>query len=178
MTELERRAKEFATECHTGQVRKYTNEEYIAHPAEVVELVRGVHHTEEMLAAAWLHDVVEDCDVTLREVYEKFGVKVMNLVGWLTDVSKPTDGNRAERKALDRDHIAAGSAQAKTIKLADLISNTKSIVERDPKFAAVYLPEKQELLAVLRDGDPTLWEEAQRLAVEGLKRLEKKKAMA
>lgn len=157
---LEDRARAFATEAHAGQKRKYTGEEYIGHPAEVAEIVRSVPHTEEMLAAAWLHDVVEDCGVTLETIYTLFGLEVMNLVGWLTDVSKPSDGNRATRKSLDRAHAAQGSPEAKTIKLADLISNTSTIVEHDPSFAKVYVPEKRLLLEVLREGDATLWKQA------------------
>lgn len=116
---MESRAKEFATRYHASidQRRKYTNEPYISHPAAVVELVRSVPHTEAMLCAAWLHDVVEDTPCTLGKA----------------------------------------SPAAKTIKLADLIDNTRSIVERDPKFAQIYLAEKALLLEVLREGDATLW---------------------
>ena len=64
----EQLAKKFATHAHGDQKRKYTLEPYIAHPAAVVELVRGVPHTEAMLCAAWLHDVVEDTPVTIDEV--------------------------------------------------------------------------------------------------------------
>ena len=163
---MESRAKEFATLAHAraGQTRKYTGEPYINHPAAVAELVRGVPHTEAMLCAAWLHDTVEDCGISLDEIERVFGFEVATLVEQLTDVSKPSDGNRAIRKAIDREHTANASPEAKTIKLADLIDNTRSIVERDPSFARVYLKEKRLLLEVLREGDSTLWEEANRLA--------------
>ena len=164
---MEYRAKEFATLAHekVGQKRKYTGEPYINHPAAVVELVRGVKHTNAMLCAAWLHDTVEDCGISLDEIERIFGFEVASLVDQLTDVSKPSDGNRATRKAIDRDHIAKATPEAKTIKLADLIDNTHSIVERDPSFARVYLKEKMLLLEVLREGDSALWNEAHRLAV-------------
>lgn len=115
-----------------------------------------------MICAAWLHDTVEDTPATLDEVERVFGFEVAALVEMLTDVSKPSDGNRAVRKAIDREHTAKASPQAKTIKLADLIDNTRSITEHDPKFAAVYLAEKALLLEVLRDGDATLLEIARR----------------
>jgi (p)ppGpp synthase/HD superfamily hydrolase len=123
---LEKRAQEYATRKHAEfkQVRKYTGEPYINHPAAVVELVRSVPHTEAMIAAAWLHDTVEDTDATLKEVTELFGVEVGAFVEMLTDVSKPEDGNRAMRKAIDRDHTAKATSPAKTIKLADLIDNS------------------------------------------------------
>ncbi|MFC2088378.1 HD domain-containing protein [Calditrichota bacterium] len=162
MNNLEEKAKKFATERHSaiGQVRKYTGEPYINHPAAVVEIVRSVQHTEEMLAAAWLHDTVEDTETQLPEIANIFGDNVAYFVFWITDVSKSIDGNRVTRKALDRKHIAAAPPQAKTIKLADLIDNSKSIIERNPKFARVYLAEKALLLEVLKEGDKTLWNQA------------------
>lgn len=89
-----------------------------------------------------------------------------SLVGWLTDASTPEDGNREKRKAIDLEHTAAAPAAAKTVKLADLIDNSRSILRRDPAFAVVYLEEKRRLLKVLREGDPTLWEMARDIVRE------------
>ncbi len=163
MTIVEK-ARVFATAAHAacGQLRKYTYEPYIVHPAEVVRTVSTVDHTDEMLAAAWLHDVVEDTGVTIETIRAEFGEQVAELVGWLTDVSRPEQGNRATRKAIDRAHTAMAPAQAQTIKLADLISNTRSIVEHDEKFARTYLEEKRLLLEVMTKGDPTLMAEARK----------------
>lgn len=159
---MEERAKDFATRYHAriDHKRKYTGEPYITHPAAVVELVRSVPHSDAMICAAWLHDTVEDTPATLDEVERVFGFEVAALVEMLTDVSKPSDGKRAVRKAIDRNHTAKASSQAKTIKLADLIDNLRSVVERDPRFAKVYLAEKALLLDVLQDGDANLWEMA------------------
>jgi len=93
-----------------------------------------------------------------------FGVDVATLVAALTDISRPNDGDRKIRKAIDRNHLAGASARAQTIKLADLIDNSRSIVERDPDFAKVYLAEKRELLAVLTEGDETLLNRARAIA--------------
>ena len=157
-TEIERKAREFATRCHesVGQVRKYTGEPYINHPAAVVDIVRSVPHSDEMIAAAWLHDTVEDTPATLHDLEAAFGVGIAALVEMLTDVSRPSDGNRGTRKEIDRAHTAQASPDAQTIKLADLIDNSYSIIERDRKFSKVYLAEKQELLKVLTHGDPVL----------------------
>jgi guanosine-3',5'-bis(diphosphate) 3'-pyrophosphohydrolase len=157
MTMVER-ARVFATAAHAavGQVRKYTFEPYIVHPAEVASIVRSVPHTDEMVAAAWLHDTVEDTDVTIEDVRAEFGEKVAELVGWLTDVSRPEDGNRAVRKAMDRAHSAAAPAEAQTVKLADLIANTRSIMKHDVAFAKTYLEEKRLMLEVMDKGDATL----------------------
>lgn len=165
MSDLEERAATFAARYHTGQVRKYTGEPYIHHPAAVAELVRGAIHDETMLAAAWLHDVVEDTPCTILEIHNEFGLQVAHLVEQLTDISKPKDGNRAARKAMDRLHTAGASPKAKTIKLADLIDNSRSIMEHDPDFAKVYIAEKRLLLEVLKEGDPNLWGQAYRIVL-------------
>jgi (p)ppGpp synthase/HD superfamily hydrolase len=166
MNELEQRALEFATLAHFGQSRKYTGEPYIVHPVAVAEIVRGVRHTPEMIAAAYLHDVVEDCGIPHQKIESVFGPDVANFVYWLTDISKPWDGNRSARKNMDRNHIERAPAEAQTIKLADLIDNTKSIKERDPDFWKVYRLEKIALLDVIDRGDPELMARARALVVE------------
>ena len=161
----------FAAESHTGQVRKYTGEPYINHPVEVMNIVRSVPHTEDMLCAALLHDVVEDCGVTLGEIYEIFGSEVCYMVNDLSDYSCPEDGNRTKRKEIDRKWIADASQSSKTIKLADLISNSKSICEHDKDFAKVYIKEKELLLGVLTEGDPTLYAQAKDIVEKAKKEL-------
>lgn len=157
------KAQVYAMAAHAavGQKRKYTGEPYIVHPAEVASIVASVPgSTPDMVAAAWLHDVIEDTGCTFTDVHMAFGIDIATLVGWLTDVSKPTDGNRAKRKAMDREHTAQAPAEAQTIKLADLISNSRSIMQHDPEFAKTYLEEKRLLLEVLTKGDPGLHAEA------------------
>ena len=156
------KAIQFATKAHEGQTRKYTGEPYIVHPLAVMEIVKTVDHTEEMLMAAVLHDTVEDTDVTLQDIDREFGPVVAQLVEELTDVSKPEDGNRAFRKGLDRDHSAQASAQGQTIKIADLLDNTKSITEHDEHFAKVYMKEKALLLQILDKADKILLKKAQK----------------
>jgi (p)ppGpp synthase/HD superfamily hydrolase len=160
-----RKAQVYAMAAHAavGQRRKYTNEPYIVHPAEVAKIVAGVPgSTPDMVAAAWLHDVVEDTGCTYNDIHMGFGTDIATLVGWLTDVSKPEDGPRWFRKKMDREHTAQAPAEAQTIKLADLISNTKSIMAHDPKFAKVYLEEKKLLLDVMTRGDAGLMAEARK----------------
>jgi len=155
------KAIKFATKAHGKQKRKYTGEPYITHPIAVMEIVRTVPHTEEMLVAAVLHDTVEDTPVTLADIKAEFGTKVAELVNGLTDVSKPQDGNRKTRKAMDRAHTAKQSAEVQTIKLADLIHNTESIGRFDPKFYKVYREEKIRILDILKLGDRSLMHIAQ-----------------
>jgi len=161
--DIVRKAQVYAMAAHAavGQKRKYTGEPYIVHPGEVASIVASVPgSTPDMVAAAWLHDVIEDTGCTFTDVHMAFGIDIATLVGWLTDVSKPTDGNRAKRKAMDREHTAQAPAEAQTIKLADLISNSRSIMQHDPEFAKTYLEEKRLLLEVLTKGDPGLHAEA------------------
>lgn len=159
-------AKLFAKWAHRKQVRKYTGEPYFAHLEEVANILQTVPHTREMLMAAYLHDTVEDTWVKPWMIRIIFGTQVAVLVESLTDVSRPEDGNRAVRKEIDRKHTAGSSHQAKTVKLADLISNSSSITTHDHKFAKVYMAEKELLLGVLVEGDPTLYARAAKIVAE------------
>jgi len=160
MTNVVARALDFATKAHGDQVRKYTGEPYTNHLVEVMNIVRTVKSDDSMLAAALLHDTIEDTSVTEADVRKEFGSRIAKLVVELTDISKPEDGNRAFRKAMDRDKLAKVSDDAQTIKLADLISNGKDIAVNDPNFAKVFLNEKRQLLEVLNRGDSTLLKQA------------------
>ena len=154
MTELIARAARFAAQAHEGQSRKYTDEPYFNHVAEVASIVNAVPGaTEEMVAAAYLHDVIEDCGVSQSQLDELFGETVGTYVMWLTDNEV---GNRASRKAQACARLGAAPAEVQTIKLADLISNTSSIRQHDPGFAPVYLAEARALLAFLTKGDSNL----------------------
>ena len=142
------KAKMFAEMAHAGQTRKYSDDPYITHPIRVSEIVAHNQGSDEMIAAALLHDVVEDTPVTHDEILDKFGANVSDLVFGLTDVDLSM-GNRKTRKALDRDRIASSSADVQLIKLADFIDNTTSIVQNDPNFAKLYLQEKSQMLDVM-----------------------------
>lgn len=142
---LEEQARRYATQAHAaaGQRRKYTDEPYIVHPAAVVELVRSITDNPVLLAAAWLHDTVEDTTTTLSDIENHFGNDVAMLVEMLTNTAPQSAGNRTERKMAHFRHTAQASPDAQTIKLADIIDNTRSIVRFDPHFARVYLIEKR-----------------------------------
>lgn len=160
--------------CAVGQKRKYTGEDYYHHPEEVAMIVCDALKedcTHEILAAALCHDLCEDTNITLDFIRFNLSEEVAVLVEMLTDVSKPEDGNRAQRKQIDREHIAKASPAAKTIKLADLISNSKSICEHDKDFAKVYIKEKELLLEVLTEGDPTLYAQAKNIVEKAKKEL-------
>lgn len=149
-----------------GQKRKYTGECYFSHPKAVASLVQGVGGDDEMIAAAYLHDVVEDTQVELRDILNLFGSRVGMLVEGLTDVSFKSDGSRAERKGIDRAHTSNQPPSTKTIKLADLIHNSYSIERYDTKFAKIYMAEKKLLLEVLKEGNSTLHARASKIVDE------------
>jgi (p)ppGpp synthase/HD superfamily hydrolase len=149
----------FAREAHKAQRRKYTNNPYEDHLAEVAGIVATVAPldladlADLMVSVAWLHDCVEDQGVTVTHLRAEFGDAVADGVRLLSDLEK---GNRAERKALSRARLADAPGWVQTIKCADLISNTSSIVMHDPAFALVYLEEKRLLLDCLTEADPRL----------------------
>jgi (p)ppGpp synthase/HD superfamily hydrolase len=171
------KAIEFANAAHSsiGQLRKYTGEPYIVHPLDVIDILLTYSEqpvTVGMLAAAACHDVVEDTQVSLDTVSLEFGTEVAQLVSDLTDVSRPTDGNRRVRKQIDLEHSAQACAASQTVKLADLISNAPSIVDHDPGFARVWLREKAALLDVLVKGDAGLMRRARAVLAECKLKLE------
>jgi len=160
--DLVEKAKQFATTAHKriNHLRKYNNQPYTVHLSTVANIVASVTDDEEMIAAAWLHDVVEDTPATLYDVEKEFGNSVAELVENLTDISRPGDGNRQLRKAIDKQHISRASQRAKTIKLADLIDNADDICRHDVEFAQLYLQEMNALLEVLDEGDTALYKRA------------------
>jgi len=158
------KAKQFAIEAHTGQVRKYTGLPYVTHTEEVAQIVDNYNGSKEMIAAALLHDTVEDTSVTIQDIVKEFGTPTATLVQWLTDTSRPEDGNRATRKAIDRDRLAQAPAAAQLIKAADMISNGRDIMKHDPNFAKTYIAEMKLLLdAMFKIHSMDIYKEAKRI---------------
>ena len=144
-------ARVYATAAHAavGQRRKYTDQPYIVHPIRVAEIVDLYGGTDDMISAAYLHDVVEDTAVSIDDINDMFGSAVAVIVDGLTDVSKPEDGNRAVRKAMDRQHSADATWAVQFVKCADIIDNAADIGDNDPSFNVVYRKEMAALLKVL-----------------------------
>lgn len=163
---LAEKAYHFATYCHRKQTRKYTGEPYIEHCKEVAGLVIDHGGIPEMVAAAFLHDVIEDCEVTEQLLTMLFGDTVSLYVVGLSDVTTLADGNRAKRKAIERDRLANSFPSIQTVKVADLISNARSICVHDPDFAKVFMVEMEELLMVLTLASPALVNIAHNLLID------------
>jgi (p)ppGpp synthase/HD superfamily hydrolase len=123
---LVRNALEQARSDHTGQVRNGSGGmPYIEHPMAVAALLDEHGYGEPVLAAALLHDVVEDSETTLDELREKFGGEVAGLVGAMTD-GEDIDDYR-QRKAEHRERMAAAPVEAMAIYGADKLTNSKTL---------------------------------------------------
>lgn len=118
---IEMQAREFAEHAHAGQFRWDGKTPYITHPDRIVELLRHWRIDDgNMLAAAYLHDVVEDTSVTLEDIKNEFNSTVAELVNELTFPEKVSDGEYHDR-------CEKMSEDASIIKLADIFANLTEI---------------------------------------------------
>ncbi|GAA0547085.1 HD domain-containing protein [Chitinophaga japonensis] len=183
MEALLEQVKDFARQAHGEQTRKYTPEPYIVHPVRVMEICRAHQADTAMLAAALLHDVLEDTPVN-KQAMKDFLDHVMNapqatrtlqLVVELTDVytrAAYPRWNRRKRKAMETARLEKISAAAQTVKYADIVDNCKEIVHHDPDFAKVFLRECKALLKKMTRGHQQLYQKAVALVDENLARLD------
>ena len=172
MEDVLEKIKDFADRAHGDQKRKYTPDRYIVHPVRVMNICREYTNDISVLAAALLHDVLEDTPTTKTEI-ENFLLGLMNakqtektikLVEELTDVYIKKDypqWNRNERKEKEIERLSAISPEAQTIKYADIIDNSVEIVDHDRDFAAVYLNEGKNILEKINKGDSKLHQRAE-----------------
>lgn len=151
-------AAKLAETAHRKQKRKYTGRPYIEHPMRVAGRVTLLDDaTEEEIAAAWLHDVIEDCDPVWNTVIkDKMPERVHDLVLELTNPSKEvakrhTGMHRKDRKAHDRQHYVGASVWAKRIKFCDRIDNIRDMQGAEDGFKHVYMDETLLLANVLLD---------------------------
>jgi len=151
----------FAIAAHDalGQKRKYSGDPYWKHPQAVAQILiyHGHGDDKDLIDAAWLHDVPEDTDVSIQTIEDLFGPVTGLYVDGMTKRKYPGQ-RRAYRKNAEASRIAGCCAKVKTLKIADSLHNLPDIIEHDPKFARVYVPEKRHLLdTALVGGDPVLW---------------------
>lgn len=156
---LAARAFRLAKDHHAGIERKYTGEPYIEHPIRVAETVLSVGIVgQEVMAAALLHDCLEDQNVSGYTMADTLISNNCNLrvLRWVQALTNTERGNRAQRKAAAAKRIASAPAEVRCIKLADIIDNCKGIADHDPDFAEIYLREKRDMVAsMLTTGVPT-----------------------
>ncbi|AFY76575.1 MAG: bifunctional (p)ppGpp synthetase/guanosine-3',5'-bis(diphosphate) 3'-pyrophosphohydrolase [Hydrococcus sp. C42_A2020_068] len=145
------RAFNFAYELHEGQYRK-SGEPYIAHPIAVASLLRDLGGDKAMIAAGFLHDVVEDTDVTLEEIEERFGAEVRQLVEGVTKLSKFNFSSKTERQAENfrRMFLAmAKDIRVIIVKLADRLHNMRTLEHLKPEKQRSIALETREIFAPL-----------------------------
>lgn len=113
-------AKAFAMKAHQGQVRKNSSEPYISHPIRVAERLEKTGYSDTLISAGYLHDVVEDTNVSLADIEQKFGKEIANLVASHTE-----DKSKSwwERKKATVDHLKDAPKEVKYLIIADKLDN-------------------------------------------------------
>ena len=129
-TTLLDRAIVFAVRAHAGTERRGKGFPYIVHPMEAVEIVATMTPDQELLAAAALHDTVEDTDVTVEQIRTEFGDRIASLVASESDIvldGLPAEDSWYARKQAAIDRLARASHDAKIVALGDKLSNMRAI---------------------------------------------------
>jgi len=156
MEEVEKAA--VAAERWHGDQRRPTGVPYVEHLLEALEvLVRGAGETDpEILSAVLLHDVVEDTDATVRDVEERFGPRVAELVDWVTKPPAGNAGRQAKRaaKAAYLRRLRDAPRDAITVKLADRASNVQRLDQVAPDFQRRYFAETVTYILPLAKDHP------------------------
>ena len=182
MDEVLEKVRDYADKAHGDQQRKYTPERYIVHPVRVMKICGSYTNELPVLAAALLHDVLEDTPVGEKELRQFLNTvmseaearQTTDLVVELTDVYTKTAyprWNRRKRKLKESARIEQTGSQSQTVKYADIIDNCKEIVDHDPDFAGVFLRECKALLNVMDKGNPDLRAEALQTVEQCLQRV-------
>ncbi|MDW3194885.1 MAG: metal-dependent phosphohydrolase [Cytophagales bacterium] len=164
---------EFVKKKHGDQKRKYTGAPYWTHLVAVATIVKP--YAPEGVEIALCHDLFEDTSCGEEELLsllteagytnEKANM-ILHGALELTDQFVPENYpelNRKERKKREAVRLGEISALAQTVKYADLIDNSSSIIKEDPGFARIYLSEKQDILNVMRAGNPTLLKRCEKI---------------
>jgi (p)ppGpp synthase/HD superfamily hydrolase len=153
-SDLVERAYEFARRAHATQRRRGDGSPFIGHPVTVARMLHESRLEEELIAAALLHDVVENTEVSAREVEERFGAEVARLVEALSE--DPAISDYAMRKSALRDQVADSGQAAAAIFAADKLSNLcdmRAAYDRDSERSRDRFPVSPEVRLALWRGD-------------------------
>ena len=170
-TQIVDRAIRFATKVHDGVARKGTDLPYIVHPLEALAIVATITSDQDLLAAAVLHDVIEDAGISIDEIRREFGSRVADIVEGETDQEvqglSHVDSWR-QRKQATVDRLAKASRDVQIVALGDKLSNMRSMArnlrqqgdrlwqrfnEKDPRQHAWYYHQLTKSLSPLSDTD-------------------------
>ena len=169
MEKVLEQVRQFAIQAHGDQRRKFADEPYVAHLERVMHTCRDYLPQIEVLVAALLHDVLEDTAVRKEQIRvflepylsPKEISRILFLVEELTDVythDRYPSWNRRKRKTKEAERIAQTSAEAQTIKYADIIDNGRDILNAEPEFAWKFLHECRQLIRVMPKGQRELYQ--------------------
>ena len=158
MGDLIKSAKLFANASHErfSAGRNTAVQNLPAHLKTVAQIVATVTEDQETIAAAWLHDLIEDTAVTFEDLERRFGSRVAKLVNELTIPHVPGYRNRDTRLAIAKGHLAQASEAAQTIKLADLIDTCSDLHKNNRVALLEHASYAEELLVVLERGNRSL----------------------
>ena len=162
------RAIIFAVRAHSGTERRGKGYPYIVHPLEAVEIVATITSDQELLAAAALHDTVEDTDITLEQIRAEFGDRVAALVADESDTMPEgvsEEESWHERKQASIDRLSRSGRDTKIVALGDKLSNMRAIA-RD------YAIKGDELWNIFHSKDPKEHEWRYRGLADALRELE------
>ena len=151
-TKLLDRAILFAVKAHSGTERRGKGFPYIVHPMEAMEIVATMTSDQELLAAAVLHDTVEDTSVTIEEIRQEFGERIATIVENESDKiieNKSEEESWHERKRAAIERLAKSPHDAKIVALGDKLSNMRAIwrdykVKGDELWKIFHVTEKKE----------------------------------
>lgn len=175
---------EFGDKAHGEQRRKYCDDRYMVHPVRVMRTCQKYTDDISVLAAALLHDVLEDTPVTEDEIGdflkalldEKAAEKALQYIIDLTDVYTRQvfpQMNRRARKAKETERLSKIPAESQTVKYADILDNADEIVDHDPDFARVFLSECRVILQHMKSGDAELKAIAEKTVEDALKKVKR-----
>jgi (p)ppGpp synthase/HD superfamily hydrolase len=186
MEDILDKVRAFADQSHGDQLRRYSKERYIVHPVKVMQLCKEYTNDLSVLAAALLHDVLEDTSVPRGDIrlYLETIMKTEEVNRTLQFVEELTDlftknnyphWNRKLRRCKEGERLSTASPEAQTIKYADLIDNCLDIAENDIDFAPVFLRESKELLKKINRGNPLLYIRAVNTVEDCIRKVEPSK---
>ncbi|MBN2015783.1 bifunctional (p)ppGpp synthetase/guanosine-3',5'-bis(diphosphate) 3'-pyrophosphohydrolase [Candidatus Dojkabacteria bacterium] len=148
-----KKAYEFAKKCHRGQKRK-TGEAYIVHPLYAAYFISELGLGRDTIAAALLHDVMEDCNVPQKKIKKEFNATVGRLVNGVTNL-RHTEDKKITKSSVENLRrffiVAAKDVRAVIIKLADRLHNAQTIEGLSPQRQKSYAKEIKYVFSTLSD---------------------------
>ena len=145
------KAFEFANQAHSGQFRT-SGDPYVSHPIAVASILSSFHMDEDILSAAMLHDVIEDCGIPKKVIEEKFNKDVANLVDGVSKLDQLDINSRAQTDAENFQKMILAMAKdirVIVVKLADRLHNMRTIEYLDKEKQKSKAKETLEIYAPL-----------------------------